>query len=96
MIHLYANPREYTPVKNCHHLKVGDKVTCVEDRAVSNVDLRSGLKNYHYTETIPFLTNGKVYEVVQIQWEKRKVQIIADDEVARFVTFDRLSVKNES
>lgn len=92
MIHLYAN-KNYTQLSRKTTVNVGDIITCIEDRQVSNVDVRSGLKSYIQDETYTFLTHGKEYEVIDIKPRKRKVGIIGNDGKKKYVTYERMAFK---
>lgn len=95
MIHTYSNNnyKSINEVKN--ELKIGDMVTCVEDRHVQKIDARSGLKWYS-EETIPFIKAGDEYDIVKFQKERGKLGLICGDGRLHYIQYDRLAFKVNS
>ena len=95
MIHTFSN-NNYKPIQGIiNDLKIGDKVTCVEDRHVLKIDQRSKLK-WYTEETIPFIKAGEEYEIIDMQISRRKLGLMCEDNKLHYIQYDRLAYHSVS
>ena len=84
----------FIPLNNMN-FKIGDSVTCIENRYARTYNYINGFRTYS-NETIRYLTLQKNYKVVDDDKRRHKVTIVGDDDNEYKVPYYRMGVYMEN